>query len=70
MLVLSRRRTEGIQIGDDIEVVVLEIRGNRVRLGIEAPDHVGIRREELTVKLTPRTANKSRSYADASVAVY
>lgn len=47
MLVLSRKPNESIHIGDEIVAVVLEVRGNRVCLGVEAPSHVAIRRGEL-----------------------
>lgn len=47
MLVLSRRRTEKIMIGDGIEVTVLEVRGDRVTLGIEAPPDLRVLRGEL-----------------------
>ena len=47
MLVVSRRSNETIKIGDDIEVTVLEVKGNQVRIGIEAPAEVLILREEL-----------------------
>jgi carbon storage regulator len=47
MLILSRRIDESILIGDDIEVVVLEIRGNQVRLGVEAPAEITVLRDEL-----------------------
>ena len=47
MLVLSRRKDERINIGPDIQVVVLGIQGNRVRLGLVAPPQMPILREEL-----------------------
>jgi carbon storage regulator len=47
MLVLSRKRQERIMIGQDIEVTVLAIKGNRVELGIRAPSDVSIVRNEL-----------------------
>ena len=47
MLLLSRRTGETIQIGDDITVTVLQVNGNQVRIGINAPDDVKIMREEL-----------------------
>ncbi|MBX3411686.1 MAG: carbon storage regulator [Pirellulales bacterium] len=47
MLVLSRKPNETIHIGNDITLVVLDVRGNRVCLGIEAPSQVVIRRGEL-----------------------
>lgn len=47
MLVLSRKVGEKIMIGDDIEVVVVDIRGNKVRLGFKAPKSVKILRTEI-----------------------
>ena len=47
MLVLSRRKDESIKIGKDIEVTVLDIRGNHVRLGIDAPKQVPIERHDM-----------------------
>ena len=47
MLVLARRENERIRIGDDIEIVVVSIRGNSVRLGIKAPSSVPVHREEI-----------------------
>jgi len=47
MLVLTRRTDEIVKIGDDIEVKIVDIRGNRVRLGIAAPSGTKIMRTEL-----------------------
>ena len=47
MLVLSRKKNESIRIGDDITVTVCEIRGDKVRLGIEAPPETPVHREEV-----------------------
>ena len=47
MLVLSRKSTESIHIGDSIVVTVLEIRGNKVRIGIDAPKEIHVLRSEL-----------------------
>jgi len=47
MLVLSRKLTESIRIGEGITVTVLEVRKGRVRLGIDAPSAVRIQREEV-----------------------
>ncbi len=47
MLVLSRKKNESIIINDDITVVVVEIRGDKVRLGIEAPKEVPVHRHEV-----------------------
>jgi len=47
MLVLSRRKDESVVIGDQVRVTVVEIRGNRVRLAIDAPPEVKVLRTEL-----------------------
>ena len=47
MLVLSRQRDESIMIGDDIEITVVDVRGEKVRLGISAPAHVPVHRKEV-----------------------
>ena len=47
MLVLSRKQSQSIYINGDIRITVVSIRGNQVRLGIEAPESVAIFREEL-----------------------
>ncbi len=51
MLVLTRKSGEAINVGDDITVTVLEVRGNQVRLGIQAPHAVIIHRKELYEKI-------------------
>lgn len=57
MLVLTRKVTEKIYVGDDVTVAVLEVRGNRVRLGIDAPQAMKIIRAEL-----PREVSDSDPY--------
>ena len=47
MLVLSRQRDETIMIGDTIEITVVDIRGDKVRLGITAPKEVAVHRKEV-----------------------
>lgn len=47
MLVLSRKKNESIVINDDITIVVVEIRGDKVRLGIEAPKEIPVHRREV-----------------------
>jgi len=47
MLVLSRTRDETIMIGDDIEITVVDIRGDKVRLGINAPAEIPVHRKEV-----------------------
>lgn len=47
MLVLSRKKNESIVINNDIKIVVVEIRGDKVRLGVEAPKEVPVHRREV-----------------------
>lgn len=47
MLVLSRQRDETIIIGDDIEITVVDIRGDKVRLGVTAPKEISVHRKEV-----------------------
>lgn len=47
MLVLSRQRDEVIKIGDDITITVVDIRGDKVRLGIKAPTNIAVHRKEI-----------------------
>ena len=57
MLVLTRHANQSIMIGHDIVVTVLEVRGDQVRIGIRAPRHVDVHREEVFVAL--QQANRS-----------
>ncbi len=47
MLVLSRHRDESIMIGDDVVITIVDIRGDKVRLGIEAPQDIPVHRQEV-----------------------
>lgn len=47
MLILTRRSGEGLRIGEDIKVVILEVKGNQVRIGIDAPQEIQVHREEV-----------------------
>lgn len=59
MLVLSRKKNESIVINDDITIVVVEIRGDKVRLGVEAPKEVPVHRREVydAIKRAEQDAN-------------
>ena len=47
MLVSSRQKDETIMIGDDVEITIVDIRGDKVKLGITAPSHVPVHRKEV-----------------------
>ena len=47
MLILTRRKGESLVIGDDVTVTVLGIKGNQVRIGVDAPSTVSVHREEI-----------------------
>lgn len=54
MLVLSRKESERIKLGDSIIVTVVRVSGDKVRLGIEAPPHLLVLRDELTPHALPQ----------------
>jgi len=60
VLVLTRRLGESITIGDQIRVVVLEVRGSQVRLGIEAPPSIPIHREEVYRRILEENREAAR----------
>jgi len=47
VLILTRRIGETVMIGDEVVVTVLRVKGNQVRLGVEAPKHISVQREEI-----------------------
>ena len=60
MLVLSRHRDESIMIGDDVVVTIVDIRGDKVRLGIEAPQHIPVHRQEVYEAIQRENRNASQ----------
>lgn len=51
MLVLTRKSNESIQIGDEIEIKILSIQGDQVKLGIHAPKHIDVHRKEVYLSI-------------------
>jgi carbon storage regulator len=47
MLILTRRRTESLKIGDDVTVTILGVKGQQVRIGVSAPKSIAVHREEI-----------------------
>jgi carbon storage regulator len=70
MLVLSRKKNESIVINDDITIVVVEIRGDKVRLGVEAPKEVPVHRNEVyeAIRRNQASNNGPAREADANAA--
>lgn len=66
MLVLSRKKDEKIIIGDQIKVMVIEIRGDKVRLGIDAPKEVTVHREEVYEAIKREQSNGVPSPIDSA----
>lgn len=60
MLVLSRSRDETIMIGDDIEITVVDVRGDKVRVGVNAPVHVPVHRKEVYEAIKRENQHASR----------
>lgn len=65
MLILTRRVGEAVVIGDDISVTILGVKGNQVRLGVEAPKDVSVHREEVRQRLGKQTADKDPPAEDS-----
>ena len=65
MLVLTRKVSQSIVIGDGIEVVVLEVRGEQVRLGIKAPKNVTVHRKEIYEQISQEGRDESKTEGGA-----
>jgi carbon storage regulator len=61
MLVLTRRTRQSIMIGDEIELSVLSVSGEKVRIGIEAPQEVPVFRKEVYLRIAGERANSNRA---------
>ncbi|MCM3391453.1 MAG: carbon storage regulator CsrA [Bacillota bacterium] len=65
MLVLTRRLKESIMIGDDIEISILSIEGDQVKLGISAPKNVDIHRKEIYLSIQQENSSATQTEASA-----
>lgn len=68
MLILTRRIGESLQIGDNIRVTVLSVRGNQIQLGIDAPPEVAVHREEIYERLKREQREKGTNDQNLSFA--
>ena len=66
MLVLTRKSNQSIMIGDDIEVSVLSIMGEKVRIGIQAPRDIPVFRKEVYLEIQQERAEAARGSGDAT----
>jgi len=64
MLVLTRRINESIKIGDDIEITILSVSGEQIKIGIEAPKHIEIHRKEVYLDIQNENNQASQTSID------
>ena len=65
MLILTRREGESVLIGDDVTVTVLRVKGNQVRLGVNAPKNVAVQREEISERVRTEVTGAAAASAAA-----
>jgi carbon storage regulator len=65
MLILTRRAGETVMVGNDVTITVLGVKGNQVRIGINAPKHIAVHREEIYERIqSEKSAKDAEAPAD------
>lgn len=67
MLVLTRRLNQSIKIGDDIEIMIIEVRGDQVRLGVTAPRDISVHRKEVYLQIQQENLAAAKEAASTDV---
>ncbi len=65
MLILTRRVGETLMVGDDVQVTVLSVQGNQVRIGIQAPENVSVHREEIYKRIKNQSPEAQKAYEES-----
>jgi carbon storage regulator len=66
MLLLTRKLGENIRIGDDVKITIVEVKGNHVKLGIDAPPSVKVHREEIYERIQEENRKAAQALKDAT----
>jgi carbon storage regulator len=70
MLVLSRKKGQSIMIGNDIEISIVDIQGDQIRLGINAPKHISIHRKEVFLEIQEENRKANDVKLDSLVDIF
>lgn len=65
MLILTRRVGETLMVGDDVSITVLGVKGNQVRIGVNAPKEIAVHREEIYERIKKERAGQSANDSDS-----
>ncbi len=69
MLVLTRKHNESIMIGDSVEIIVVEVKGDQVKLGIKAPRDIKVHRKEVYIAIQKENVDASKTPVEKIVEI-